>query len=173
MVLYSVKIKNMAKCDYCGGSTLFGGTRVNQYSFCSRTCQNNGYALITANEIPEHYLQEQVNALHQGACPRCKGAGPVDVHTSHFVWSAVIMTRWSSTPHVCCRHCGQSQQIQDTLLSLLVGWWGFPWGIIMTPVQVIRNVSAMTAPPSNVRPSDELRRIVQIMIGSQILKSRQ
>jgi hypothetical protein len=28
-----------------------------------------------------------------------------------------------------------------TLLSLLVGWWGFPWGFIYTPAAVIRNLS--------------------------------
>jgi hypothetical protein len=28
-----------------------------------------------------------------------------------------------------------------TLLSLLVGWWGFPWGFIYTPAALIRNLS--------------------------------
>jgi hypothetical protein len=28
-----------------------------------------------------------------------------------------------------------------TLLSLLLGWWGIPWGIIYTPLTVITNCS--------------------------------
>jgi len=28
-----------------------------------------------------------------------------------------------------------------TLLSLLVGWWGFPWGFIYTPAALARNLS--------------------------------
>jgi hypothetical protein len=27
-----------------------------------------------------------------------------------------------------------------TLLSLLLGWWGFPWGIIYTPMALITNL---------------------------------
>ena len=28
-----------------------------------------------------------------------------------------------------------------TILSLLVGWWGIPWGLIFTPMVVYRNLS--------------------------------
>lgn len=28
-----------------------------------------------------------------------------------------------------------------TALSLLLGWWGFPWGLIYTPMAVITNLS--------------------------------
>lgn len=28
-----------------------------------------------------------------------------------------------------------------TLLSLFIGWWGFPWGLVYTPMVVIQNLS--------------------------------
>jgi hypothetical protein len=28
-----------------------------------------------------------------------------------------------------------------TLLSLLLGWWGLPWGLVYTPLAVITNVT--------------------------------
>jgi hypothetical protein len=28
-----------------------------------------------------------------------------------------------------------------TLLSFLLGWWGFPWGIIYTPMALVTNLS--------------------------------
>jgi hypothetical protein len=28
-----------------------------------------------------------------------------------------------------------------TLLSLFIGWWGFPWGLIYTPMVIIENLS--------------------------------
>lgn len=31
-----------------------------------------------------------------------------------------------------------------TLLSLVVGWWGFPWGFIYTPWSVIQNLQGGT-----------------------------
>jgi hypothetical protein len=31
-----------------------------------------------------------------------------------------------------------------TLLSLILGWWGFPWGFIYTPMAVIQNLGGGT-----------------------------
>lgn len=31
-----------------------------------------------------------------------------------------------------------------TLLSLVLGWWGFPWGLIYTPMAIIQNLSGGT-----------------------------
>jgi len=30
--------------------------------------------------------------------------------------------------------------MQWRLISLLVGWWGFPWGLIYTPMTLIQNL---------------------------------
>ncbi len=27
-----------------------------------------------------------------------------------------------------------------TLLSLFIGWWGFPWGLVYTPMVLIQNL---------------------------------
>ncbi|MBW4472580.1 MAG: hypothetical protein KME45_19740 [Stenomitos rutilans HA7619-LM2] len=163
----------MAKCDYCGTTILFGGVRADRYRFCNRTCQRKGYSLAAIDQIPEDYLREQVRTLHQAACPRCQGPGPVDVHTSHRIWSALVLTTWSSRPHICCRQCGRLEQVKDSLLALLLGWWGFPWGLLVTPIQIVRNLVGLCSGPSDAKPSDELYRLVQINIGARILQSRQ
>jgi len=31
-----------------------------------------------------------------------------------------------------------------TLLSLILGWWGFPWGLIYTPMAIIQNLGGGT-----------------------------
>lgn len=31
-----------------------------------------------------------------------------------------------------------------TILSLFLGWWGFPWGFIYTPMAIIQNLSGGT-----------------------------
>jgi hypothetical protein len=36
-------------------------------------------------------------------------------------------------------HWGKS--LPFTLLSLVVGWWGFPWGLIYTPMSLFTNLS--------------------------------
>lgn len=31
-----------------------------------------------------------------------------------------------------------------TMLSFFIGWWGFPWGLIYTPMAIIQNLSGGT-----------------------------
>jgi hypothetical protein len=106
--------------------------------------------------VNEDYIREQVKAIHQGTCPRCSCSGPVDVHASHWVWSAILFTRWGSSSHICCRKCGRVEQIKASLFSLVLGWWGFPWGFLVTPVQIIRNSIELFGGPSDSKPSENL-----------------
>lgn len=161
----------MAKCDYCGTKIFLGGVKDQGYRFCNENCKYNGRALIAANQVPVEILDEQVRAIHQGMCPVCSGRGPVDVHTSHRVWSALLLTSWVSRPHICCVKCGRMEQIKDTLFSLFLGWWGFPWGLIVTPIQIIRNLVGMLIKPDSSQPSRQLRRLVLIHIGTSMMQS--
>ncbi len=57
--------------------------------------------------------------------------------------SILVMTFKRSTDIYFIRgnesHWGKS--IPFTLLSLLLGWWGFPWGFIYTPMALATNLS--------------------------------
>ena len=79
--------------------------------------------------------------LWQGQCPKCHGPGPVDLYKSFRVHSLVFMTQWKTLPQIACRSCGRKAQLTDALYSLALGWWGFPWGLLMTPVQIGRNIA--------------------------------
>ena len=48
-----------------------------------------------------------------------------------------------------------------TAISLLFGWWGFPWGIIATPIQVTRNLGGLFSRPSAEKPSKALANILK------------
>jgi hypothetical protein len=111
--------------------------------------------------------------LHQGPCPVCKGSGPVDVHTSYRVYSVLVMTSWRNQPRVSCRSCGVKAKVTDTLVSLFAGWWGFPWGLIMTPVQVSRNVIGLVRVPDTMGPSPELEKTVRTMIAAQMVSAEE
>jgi hypothetical protein len=113
-----------------------------------------------ASQDIEDYIREQVREIHQGNCPRCGASGPVDLHTSYWVWSALFFTRWGSSPLICCRKCGRTEQIKASLFSLFLGWWGFPWGILMTPFQIIRNLMGIFGGPSDTKPSENLYMVV-------------
>jgi hypothetical protein len=61
----------------------------------------------------------------------------------------------------------------DAIFSFLFGWWGFPWGILVTPVQVVRNIVNLVKNPDEKKPSETLRNIVRQSIASNLLTEQQ
>jgi len=120
----------------------------------------------------EGELRHFVAQIHNGTCPECNGSGPVDVHTSHRIWSILLMTSWRSDPSVCCKSCGVKKQAGAHIFSLFFGWWGFPWGIILKPVWIVKNISGMFRSVDPVMPSPELERAVRLRVASRILAER-
>jgi len=163
----------MASCAYCNSTILFGGVTAGPHRFCNDNCHQNGFLLSVSGQIPEDVVEGQLAMLHQNPCPKCQGRGPVDVHTSHLVFSVLVMTRWSSKPQVCCRSCGVKSQVGYTFASLLFGWWGFPWGLIFTPVQVTKNLVGIFNPPNPLVPSPQLAKIVRLNVASQVVAVQQ
>jgi len=159
----------MASCDYCNSTILFGGVRQGDLRFCNQKCFHNGYLLSASRQMPSDLVRQQLEQLHRGTCPKCQGPGPVDVHTSYQVVSLLVLTRWSSMPLVSCRACGVKSQVGNMLLSLVAGWWGFPWGLIFTPVQVTRNIVGLCQAPDPTRPSAQLEKLVRLHLASQIV----
>ncbi len=141
---------------------LFGGKREGELRFCNDKCYQSALLVRLAEKINPAVIQQKIAEVHQGQCPRCQGRGPVDVHKAHRVWSALVMTSWSSSPEISCRGCASRRQLGAILFSGALGWWGFPWGIIFTPVQVIRNVIEMAGGPNAQQPSPLLERAVRM-----------
>src|SRR6516165_7060227 len=163
----------MTKCGYCETIIIFGGKREGSSRFCSDRCREAGVFLAISKQIPDSLVQEQVWKVHQGTCPKCGGSGPIDVHTSYRVWSALLLTNWSSTPQLSCRSCGLKTQLADTLFSLALGWWGFPWGVVITPIQVGRNLAKVARPPEPSRPSAQLEGLLRMILAKQAVSTGQ
>jgi hypothetical protein len=157
----------MATCAFCGNMILFGGIKEGELRFCNAICQSNGSVLTAAATVPEAAAQDLARQIHFGPCPRCKGPGPVDIHNSHWVWSAVVFSRWGSQRHVSCRHCAFKSQVGNLVFSAGLGWWGFPWGFVLTPVQVVRNVIGIASPPDPSMPSARLVQLARVQLVSQ------
>ena len=160
----------MASCASCGTTILFGGTKVGTLQFCNAKCLEKGNSLAEAAQriaqVPDSEAINYARRIHAGLCPKCSGNGPIDIHTSYLVWSALIMTKWQTKSQISCRPCGVKSQASNLLLSTLVGWWGFPWGLIMTPVQIIRNILVLVSPPNPSEPSQMLIQESRIQIAS-------
>lgn len=158
----------MATCASCDKTIFFGGKKEAGLRFCNSACLKQGSMLMAANEIPLEVVQRYAREIHSGACPKCKQQrGPVDVHTAHSIWSFIVMSSWVSKPQISCRACRLKSQILGTFSSLLLGWWGIPWGIVMTPIQVGKNLFAMLWPHESTAPSAWLEQMARLSLVSQ------
>ncbi len=59
----------------------------------------------------------------------------------------MVLTSWSSKPKLSCKSCATKRQLGAMAFSSVAGWWGLPWGLVMTPVQIIRNIVEMAGGP--------------------------
>ena len=59
-----------------------------------------------------------------------------------YCFSVLIMTFRRNTDVYFIRpgENAVAKGMQWTLISLLAGWWGFPWGLIYTPMALIQNL---------------------------------
>lgn len=163
----------MKKCAYCNTTILFRGREADGQMYCNDECVSKSFLTSVANGLPEDIVNKYVSNVHSGACPKCKGRGPVDIYKSHSIYSLLLFTSWKTQPHICCRSCATKKQISAVIISLLIGWWGFPWGLIMTPVQVIRNLIDIFRSPDPSRPSKELQKILRYSLAGQVMEEAQ
>ena len=158
-------------CPTCGNSILFGGIKERDKKYCSKRCYEADEINRVAGEIPDAIAEELSAEIHQGSCPKCGGAGPVDVHKSYSVYSAVLYTSWKTSEHLVCKKCAAKQQATDLVGSLLLGWWGIPFGLILTPIQVIRNIVAMFQTPGRNGPTKALKQRSRVLLAAQQMKN--
>lgn len=163
----------MARCTTCG-TLIFGGKKEGSYQFCNDNCYQNGWFIVNTDQISHETIIEHTRTIHEGACPICNEKnGSIDVHTSYKVWSAIIVTQWNNNPQVSCRPCGIKSQTYSAFFSLFFGWWGVPWGVLVTPAQIIKNIMALAIPPNPDIPSKKLERMVRINLGKYIYLEQQ
>ena len=157
----------MATCSSCGSFIVVGGVRSGQNRYCNHQCLQVAQQASTAARLPPDIVARRLDEVWRGRCPICKGPGPVDVYKHHKIYSLLFFTRWISGQVVACRSCGRSRQTEAQLFSILCGWWGFPWGLIMTPVQISRNMVARGLAPKPGQPSQDLRQLVMFQLANE------
>ncbi len=158
----------MATCSTCGTTILLGGKSSGVLRFCSDRCLARGRHLAFAAQVPDTAVEEHARRILAAPCPLCHGSGPVDVHNAYTIWSALYVTSWKTTGHISCRACGRKAQVRALAFSAVFGWWGFPWGFVMTPVQIARNIGGLRRGSSATEPSRELCREARLALAAQL-----
>ena len=156
-------------CPTCGKSVLFGGVKDGNRRYCSKRCYEADEINRIASQIPNEHVEQLANELYRGRCPKCNNLGPIDIHKSHSVYSIIIYTKYETHDLLLCKKCATKQQTTDLIGSLLLGWWGLPFGIIITPIQIIRNVISMRQTPGLHGPSDDLKQRARLILASHTI----
>jgi len=155
----------MATCANCKKIILMGGLRQEGLRFCGKPCLQRGQAALLAARMPEAERVRAAQTLFRGPCPTCNKRGGIDLYKSHYVMSFVLFTRHGSHSLISCRTCALKKQGGDFMLSSLVGWWGIPFGLLLTPVALLRNGYAMLFPPNGVEPSPAFQQEVALRLA--------
>ncbi len=156
----------MGTCGHCGTIIISGGVRAHGRRYCGERCYEEGHLRELARGLPAEEVDDRTGEVHQGDCPVCGGPGPVDVHPAHYVWSALAFTRYSTHTRLSCRGCARRRQVGASLFCAVLGWWGIPFGLVLTPVQIMRNLLAAARGESE-GPSRELRRAVALQMAAE------
>lgn len=161
----------MATCACCG-STVFFGKRVGTDQYCNNNCLSRGPIIHVSRAVPDHLVRSEAEKIFTSPCPVCrKSHGPTDLHYSHTIWSALVLTSWNSQARFSCKPCSLKKQSLATAQSLVLGWWGFPWGILGTPVTVVRNFIAMGSKIGATAPSKDLFAQTRVLIAAQHIEN--
>jgi hypothetical protein len=147
----------VGSCYSCRNTILFGGIKDQGYRFCSKAClQRRAPYLKELSAVSDASANTEAERIKAGRCSKCGRNGSVDFHKSIFVWSAIIITRTSENKFICCSVCARKKQALDTLGTATLGWWGIPFGLIMTPMGILINVAQMIISAPKPQPSKQL-----------------
>lgn len=155
----------MASCGYCDATILFGGVKMRGKVYCNEHCREADVTNEITATIPESHLEQALAEFREAPCPVCGSRGPVDMHTSYRVLSFIVLTQHAEIPRVSCRSCAGNAKIKDGLITFLFGWWGVPFGIVLTPVFLCRNIYGFLFPVSELEPSPQFREHVRLWIA--------
>ncbi len=159
----------MRRCDACNFWTLFGAIEDGGYRYCCDICVEIGPVFPRSRELGAADVRLKALKIHGGRCPLCEGPGPVELRASYRIWSVVAFTHFSSRYQISCRRCGLGAQLRGLVHSILLGWWGLPIGVLMTPVQIVRNLVAMVLVPNPQEPSPGLVRQASLQLAQERL----
>jgi hypothetical protein len=145
----------LGTCQTCGATILFGGVTRDGMKFCKEACAASSVVLNSTKNFTGKMITDRARAIFESECPVCRRPGPLEIYRSHRVISLLVVSFWQTTPRLSCRSCGKNAQLIDLTITSLFGWWGIPHGIIMTPIQIVRNVGGLCA-AAPTAPSKEL-----------------
>lgn len=86
-------------------------------------------------------LETYAEKLRKIACPICNQTHKkLNGTIAYTVKSFVFFSSFGIKPIIACPECLDKENNNSISSTLLLGWWGFPWGILKTPIYIYKNM---------------------------------
>lgn len=110
-------------------------------------------------------IDSYCNVLMDLSCPICNSKSQkLNATLISTVKSFLIITSYKRELKIACPNCLIKELDKAIISTALLGWWGFPWGIIKTPMYIYYNFDSKKE-AHNQMPNNELRSFVLANIG--------
>jgi hypothetical protein len=101
-------------------------------------------------------IQNYADLVRQLPCPVCQRTNQqLNGSIISTVKSFLVLTYSRKKPIIACPDCLTKKNNLAIASTALLGWWGFPWGLIKTPQYIYQNVMAKKQ-NKNTQPNDVL-----------------
>jgi len=91
-------------------------------------------------ELTSVELQELIEKVKGLSCPSF-GCDNQALNGGVFrkVRSYLVLTQYKKNNIIACASCLEKERKRQLIKNTLLGWWGFPWGLIRTPMAIINH----------------------------------
>lgn len=110
-------------------------------------------------------LDEYSILIQKQPCPKCKSkTSKLNAVILTEVVSMILLTNTSKHFRIACPDCLTNFRKKADNKTLLLGWWGFPWGVIKT-IGALRLNSKMTKTIHSGEPNDIFKSFIIENVG--------
>lgn len=104
---------------------------------------------ISGVEIPQYetHGEEPLEPQEPLVCSMCQKVTAQPRYVIFYnVKSFFVVTIRTPVQGVFCRSCADEKALRSTVITWLLGWWGFPWGIVYSTHAIINNLLGGSKP---------------------------
>jgi hypothetical protein len=110
-------------------------------------------------------IDNYCDIIRNSPCPSCGTTfSKLNGTLTSEVMSFIFFTHWSKKIKVGCPDCLDKANNNALIKSILIGWWGIPWGFIRTPIAIGQNLKSKRTNHLD-SPNDYLRSYTLSKIG--------
>ena len=145
----------MPSSSYCCASFNYRPVKREGRIYCGGSCLKQFEIDDLAERISEDEVKARAKSMRRSGCPLCRDDDPVDIHSAHYVWSLVLVSFYHTEMRLSCLSCAKTRQFRAIISCVGLGCWGLP-GIILVPMQVVRNLIGLLWPHGRKQASEDL-----------------